>query len=116
MNTSLVILEKVENNIKHLCKTYFANYIYLNIQNGTMSPDMEKLADYIEFGTTNYKTIEMQKFGFSRELSMYIQKKHSDCLNFSMGELEDIDFEKLFQDFDQSNVLYEELKEYEYAL
>ena len=110
------ILEKVENDIKHLCKTYFANYIYLNIQNGTMSPDMEKLADYIEFGTTNYKTIEMQKFGFSRELSMYIQKKHSDCLNFSMGELEDIDFEKLFQDFDQSNVLYEELKEYEYAL
>ena len=110
------ILEKVENDIKHLCKTYFANYIYLNIQNGTMSLDMEKLADYIEFGTTNYKTIEMQKFGFSRELSMYIQKKHSDCLNFSMGELEDIDFEKLFQDFDQSNVLYEELKEYEYAL
>lgn len=110
------ILEKVENDIKHLCKTYFANYIYLNIQNGTMNPEMEKLVDYIEFGTTNYKTIEMQKFGFSRELSMYIQKKHSDCLNFSMGELENIDFEKLFQDFDQSNVLYEELKEYEYAL
>ena len=110
------ILEKVENDIKHLCKTYFANYIYLNIQNGTMSPEMEKLVDYIEFGTTNYKTIEMQKFGFSRELSMYIQKKHSDCLTFSMGELDNIDFEKLFHDFDQTNVLYEELKEYEYTL
>lgn len=110
------ILEKVENDIKHLCKTYFANYIYLNIQNGTMNPKMEKLADYIEFGTTNYKTIELQKFGFSRELSLYIQKKHSDCLNFSEGELENIDFEKLFQNFDQSNALYEELKEYNYAL
>ncbi len=110
------ILEKVENDIKHLCKTYFANYIYLNIQNGSMSPEMEKLADYIEFGTRNQKTIEMQKFGFSRELSLYIQRKHSDCLTFSLGELENIDFGKLFQDFDQNNALYEELKEYKYAL
>ena len=47
---------------------------------------------------------------------MYIQKKHSDCLTFSMGELDNIDFEKLFHDFDQTNVLYEELKEYEYTL
>ena len=110
------ILEKVENDIKHLCKTYFANYIYLNVQNGSMSPEMEKLADYIEFGTRNQKTIEMQKFGFSRELSLYIQRKHNDCLTFSLGELDNIDFEKLFQDFDQSNALYEELKEYRYTL
>ena len=110
------ILEKVENDIKHLCKMYFANYIYLNIQNGSMSPAMEKLADYIEFGTRNQKTIEMQKYGFSRELSLYIQRKHNDCLVFSLGELDSIDFEKLFQDFDQSNALYEELKEYKYAL
>lgn len=110
------ILEKVENDIKHLCKTYFANYIYLNVQNGSMSPEMEKLADYIEFGTRNQKTIEMQKFGFSRELSLYIQRKHNDCLTFSLGELDNIDFEKLFQDFDQNNALYEELKEYRYTL
>ena len=58
----------------------------------------------------------MQKFGFSRELSLYIQRKHNDCLTFSLGELDNIDFEKLFQDFDQSNALYEELKEYRYTL
>ena len=110
------ILEKVETDIKHLCKMYFANYIYLNIQNGAMSPEMEKLADYIEFGTRNYKTIEMQKFGFSRELALYIQKKHSDCLTFSAGDLDSVDFAKLFREFDQNNALYEELKEYKYAL
>lgn len=110
------ILEKVETDIKHLCKMYFANYIYLNIQNGSMSPAMEKLADYIEFGTRNQKTIEMQKYGFSRELSLYIQRKHNNCLAFSLGELDNIDFEKLFQDFDKNNALYEELKEYKYAL
>ena len=75
---------------------YFANYIYLNVQNGSMSPEMEKLADYIEFGTRNQKTIEMQKFGFSRELSLYIQRKHNDCLTFSLGELDNIDFEKVY--------------------
>lgn len=110
------ILEKFETDIKHLCKMYFANYIYLNIQNGSMSPAMEKLADYIEFGTRNQKTIEMQKYGFSRELSLYIQRKHNNCLAFSLGELDNIDFEKLFQDFDKNNALYEELKEYKYAL
>ncbi len=110
------ILEKVETDIKHLCKMYFANYIYLNIQNGSMSPAMEKLADYIEFGTRNQKTIEMQKYGFSRELSLYIQRKHNNCLAFSLGEIDNIDFEKLFQDFDKNNALYEELKEYKYAL
>ena len=110
------ILEKVETDIKHLCKMYFANYIYLNIQNGTMSPEMEKLAEYIEFGTRNYKTIEMQKFGFSRELAIYIQKKHSDCLTFSERDLDSVDFAKLFEVFDQENALYEELKEYKYIL
>lgn len=110
------ILEKIENDIKHLCKTYFSNYIYLNIQNGTMCSEMEKLSDFLEFGTRNYKTIELQKFGFSRELSIYIQKKHSDCLSFSAGDLDNIDFDKLFKDFDQNNVLYEELKEYKYII
>ena len=33
-----------------------------------------------------------------------------------MAPLDNIDFEKLFQDFDQSNALYEELKEYRYTL
>lgn len=110
------ILEKVENDVKHLCKTYFSNYIYLNIQNGTMCPKMEKLADFIEFGTKNYKTIELQKYGFSRELSIYIQKKHNDCLTFSAGDLDNIDFIKLFKEFDQDSVLYEELKEFKYIL
>ena len=81
-----------------------------------MCSEMEKLSDFLEFGTRNYKTIELQKFGFSRELSIYIQKKHSDCLSFSAGDLDNIDFDKLFKDFDQNNVLYEELKEYKYII
>ena len=108
------ILEKVENDIKHLCKTYFANYIYLNIQNGTMNAKMEKIADYIEFGTKNYKTIELQKFGFSRELSLYVLKKHGECLEFIDNEIDKINFIKLFAEFNKENALYEELKEYQY--
>lgn len=108
------ILEKVENDIKHLCKTYFANYIYLNVQNRTMNAKMEKIADYMEFGTKNYKTIELQKFGFSRELSIYVLRKHSECLEFIDSELDKINFGKLFDEFNKENALYEELKEYQY--
>ena len=110
------IFEKIENDIKHMIKIYFSNYIYLNTENKNMDKSMEKLVDYIEFGTTNNDIIELQKFGFSRELSLYILERHNNCLVFNDLELENIDMNKLFQEFDKEDVLFEELKEYEYLV
>ena len=85
-----------------------------------MEAGITSLSDAIKhiykYYLSDTSTIEMQKFGFSRELALYIQKKHSDCLTFSEGDLDSIDFAKLFGEFDQDNVLYEELKEYKYAI
>lgn len=110
------ILEKVEDDIKHLVKLYVSNYVYLNIENDNFSKSLEMLIDYIEFGTKNTFIIELQKYGFSRELSLYANNKHKECFIFDEFGLEDIDFKKLFKDFDKSNILYEELKEYEYLV
>lgn len=109
LNTDEIIAMLAEKNIKVARRKF-----YLNVQNGTMNAKMEKIADYIEFGTKNYKTIELQKFGFSRELSLYVLKKHVECLEFIDNELDKINFGKLFDEFNKENALYEELKEYQY--
>lgn len=110
------IFDKIEKDIKHVLKLYFSNYIYLNIQNSSMHASMIKLVDYIEFGTMNSKLIELQKYGFSRELAYYILERHLKCISFSNDELENIDFDNLFQNFDKTSILYDELKEYKYLL
>lgn len=110
------ILEKIETDIKHMIKIHLSNFIYLNVENGNLNEKYLKLVDYVEFGTMNNKIIELQKYGFSRELAVYLIEKHITEIIFDNEELESIDFENIFMNFDKTNPLISELEEYKYLL
>lgn len=110
------VLESIENIIKHLFKKYFSNFIKLNILNGNLDESFNKLIDYIEFGTKNYKIIELQKYGFSRELAHYLLDNHKCNFEFKNKELVNINFKNIFIKFNKEDPLYEEFKDYSYIL
>ena len=110
------ILDKIETDVKHMLKMHISNFIYLNVQNGNFDDRMLRLIDFIEFGTMNYKIIELQKFGFSRELSQFIIDYFSDEIIFENGELISINFHNIYKNFDQTNPLMHELEDYSYLL
>ena len=99
-----------------MLKMHISNFIYLNVQNGNFDDRMLRLIDFIEFGTMNYKIIELQKFGFSRELSQFIIDYFSDEIIFENGELISINFHNIYKNFDQTNPLMHELEDYSYLL
>ena len=68
-------------------------------------------ADYLEYGTTDNKVIELQNIGIARHLAQYILDNHEDCLLFENNLLQSVDKNKLYQDFDVESNLYSEFYE-----
>lgn len=110
------ILDKIETDVKHMLKTHISNFIYLNVRNGNFDKRMTRLIDFVEFGTMNFKIIELQKFGFSRELSQFIIDNFSDDIIFENGELVSINFNNIYKNFDLTNPLMHELDDYSYLI
>lgn len=105
------IMNDIEQGLRFTIEKYFLNYYLLSkhVLDESAGPNW---AEFIEYGTLNKKSIELQNIGFSRGASSYLLKHHIDCLSFSESEqLADIDEKKLLNEYDKKEDHYPELLE-----
>ena len=99
------LIKDLENNIKYKIKTYVGNY-----QSILRSCDLDLECDweeYIDYGTTNPKIIDIQNLGFSRTMAIFLLDKYPDLfIKSEIGEIIGIDDEKLRASINQDK--YEE--------
>lgn len=105
------IMSDIEYGIRFKFERYFHNY-YLILKH-VIGEDVNigrDWSDFLEYGSTNYKIIELQNVGFSRPLSRYFLEEHSDCFVFDKNILLEINEKKLKENFDKESPEYEEFQ------
>lgn len=73
------LLRDIENVIRFKIKNYVTNYLMLTNQ------DDGEWHNYLEYGTNDKITIELQKIGFERQVSIEL-KKYTDCFELNSNE------------------------------
>jgi replicative superfamily II helicase len=104
------IMDDIENGLRFKIEKYFLNY-YL-ISKHVLGSDVfiQDWSEFIEYGTTDRKIIELQNIGFSRGASRCIINDYFDFVVFDENdELVNIDEDKLLKNFDKKNEHYEEI-------
>lgn len=105
------VISSIDNLLRFKIKNYFENYFMILKEKVGEKEAGANWADFLEYGTTNYKVIELQNIGISRHLAQYILEKHDDCLSFENNILEELNKEKVYHDFDVDSNNYEEFCE-----
>lgn len=85
----------IEHKLRFKIKNYFENYSLLMIEKYGEKQSGVNWSDFLEYGTNNYKIIDLQNLGITRHLAKYIAEFHADCLQYQNNVLVDIDKEKI---------------------
>ena len=114
------IHEWLENNKDNKNKQFEALLFIVEITNNNHNILKERLgysdaganwADYLEYGTTDFKVIELQNIGIPRHLAQYILDNHKECLSFDNNVLTDIKRDLLENNFDKNSHEYKEYQD-----
>jgi superfamily II DNA or RNA helicase len=103
------IIYAIDNTLRFKIKNYFENY-YNILKNRFGLEAGANWADYIEYGTTDFRVIELQNLGLPRHLAQYILKNHNDHLEFDQKTLAVFKTEKILKDFDKKRHEFLEFK------
>lgn len=106
-----LVISDIDNVLRFKLKNYFENYYMLLKEKFGMLNAGANWADFLEYGTTDSKVIELQNVGIARHLSQYIIENHEDCLLFENNLLQSLDKDKLYESFDIKSNLYAEFCE-----
>ena len=106
------IIADIDNVLRFKLKNYFLNYYLIVLNKYGKDVAGDNWADYLEYGTTNPLTIEIQNIGLPRHIATIIIEEYSECLIVEQGEITDFDSELLRTTMDKEVYKdeYEELK------
>ncbi len=102
-------IQDIENKIKYSLKKYISNYIKIQISKGIMCEEYHEVSDFVEFGSNNRKVIQLQKLGFSRELSYLLVNEYDTFITFD-GEDIVLDYINIIKELSENELMYEEFK------
>lgn len=105
------LIADIDNVLRFKLKNYFENFYLLLVERLGVKEAGANWAAFLEYGTSDYKIIELQNIGIPRHLAIFILNEHSDCLTFEEQSLVKIDYIKLLDDVDSTSDEYMELKE-----
>ncbi|WP_208985078.1 PH domain-containing protein [Maledivibacter halophilus] len=105
------LMRDIETNIRFKVKNYFTNYYLILCEKFGKENAGANWGDYLEYGTTDLKVIELQNIGLPRYLATYILENHMDCLEFQNEVLTNILVDKIIDEFDVSKPEYIEFIE-----
>ncbi|NTW89700.1 MAG: DEAD/DEAH box helicase [Candidatus Moranbacteria bacterium] len=105
------LMGDIENILRFKLEKYFNNYYLILTEKLGEFNAGANWAEFLEYGTTDRKVIELQNIGFSRHFSKYILERHGDCLSFENEILDRIDYSKLERELDKKSDEYQEYKE-----
>jgi len=106
------VITSIDNLLRFKLKNYFENYNNILKEKLGVENAGANWADYLEYGTTDFKVIELQNIGIPRHLAQYILEHHEDCLVFdSNNNLIEVNHILMNETFDKSTHEYKEFKD-----
>ncbi len=106
------VVSDIENILKFKIKNYVSNYQALLKNKENLNVNVADWESYIEYGTTDNKTIEIQNLGFPRNIAIFLRDKYLYAFKKNnMGIICDVDeiYLKNNIDRDKYKFEYEEL-------
>ncbi len=73
------VVSDIENILRFKIKNYVSNYQALLKNKENLNVNVADWESYIEYGTTDNKTIEIQNLGFPRNISIFLRDKYLDA-------------------------------------
>ncbi len=102
------VIHAIDNLLRFKIKNYFENYFNILKEKLGEENAGANWADFIEYGTTDYKTIELQNIGVPRHLAQYLLKNHSSSVRFQGKSLIEFNSDKIRKEFDKNSHEYAE--------
>ena len=102
----------IENILRFKIKNYISNYQALLKQKYDFNYQMGDWESYIEYGTTDGETIEIQNLGFPRNIAIFLRDNYPEAfIKNELGAIYDIDEQYLINNIDKEKFKfdYEEL-------
>ena len=102
------IVGDIENVLRFKIKNYISNYQALLSDKDNSSNNRADWESYIEYGTTDNKTIEIQNLGFPRNIAIFLKDKCLDAFEKdNMGIICDVDEVYLKNNIDKHKYRFE---------
>lgn len=90
------VVSDIENVIRYKIKSYVSNYQSLLDSKTNDKVELIDWESYIEYGTTDKTTIEIQNLGFSRNLAIFLKENYTSVLiTDEVNSISNIDQDKL---------------------
>ena len=107
------LISDIDNILRFKIKNYFSNYYLIVAEKVGKDIAGPNWSEYLEYGTTDEITIELQYLGLPRHLSLLIKEEYKDYLIFEDDILVDINSKEIINNMDIEKFKdeLEELKE-----
>jgi superfamily II DNA/RNA helicase len=105
------LMRDIETNIRYKMKNYFTNYYLILCERLGEENAGANWGDFLEYGTTDLKVIELQNIGLPRYLATFLLENHMESLNFENDILVSIDIDEIIANIDQGKAEYKEFME-----
>lgn len=106
------MMKDIENGLRFKIEKYFLNYYLLSKYVLGEEKAGQDWSEFIEYGTTDKKIIELQNVGFSRGTSRHLLDKYFNYLSFNNeNQLIEVRDKELIKAFDKKDEHYEEVIE-----
>lgn len=105
------IISNIDNILRFKLKNYFGNYYELLVERLGEGFAGKNWAEYLEYGTTDFRIIELQNIGIPRHLASYLLRNFDQFFQFDQGVLVRVKKDSLLEAMDQSSIEFKELLE-----
>jgi hypothetical protein len=103
------IITNIDNILRFKLKNYFGNYYEILVEKLGKDKAGKNWGEFLEYGTTDFRIIELQNIGIPRHLASYLLQHYKIFFEFENNILISFDREKLLDDMDSSSVEFKEL-------
>jgi len=105
------IISNIDNILRFKLKNYFGNYYELLVHKLGKELAGSNWGEFLEYGTTDFRIIELQNIGIPRHLASYLLQNYSEYFVFDQHILISVKKEMLLDDMNKSSVEFKELIE-----
>jgi len=105
------IISDIDNILRFRLKNYFSNYYDLLVEKIGKENAGRNWGEYLEYGTTDYRVIELQNIGIPRHLANYLLGKYPEFFVFENDLLVSVSRKELLESMNSKSVEYKELLE-----
>ena len=105
------IITNIDNVLRFKLKNYFGNYHELLVDKLGKDLAGENWGEFLEYGSTDLRIIELQNIGIPRHLANYLLQNYSDYFEFDRNILILVKKEMLLNEMNESSVEFKELIE-----